>query len=203
MRKGRGFFVRIAECILQSFLALVMLGALLTAPVVLSAAILSRCETAVPLAAMRHVKCYTRAGAIEVRNANGIGQAVVYKAEDKPFLIVGPYRFNGVSETYRDFFFVNRRQVVCTAIDKGGAAWLQFFRWLFILDDLSDYRDLVRAPFWDELKNPGASVRFDDRKRCHIYTLRCEDPDGPVRFAIPDDYFTPDMIGAPNATLEF
>jgi hypothetical protein len=203
MKKAWGYFVRISECVLQSFLALVMISALLTTPVMLLTAILPQCETVVPLVAMRHVKCYTRVGAIEIKSANGIGQAAVYKAENKPFLIVGPYRFTDADETYRDFFFVNRKQVICTAIDKDGSAWLQFFRWLFILDDLSDYWNLVRAPFWDELKNPGASVRFDDRERCYIYTLRCKAPDGPVYFAIPDEFFTPDMLDAPNATLKF
>ena len=203
MKKIRGKFVRIAECALQSVMALVMIAALLTPAVILLAAMISRSEIAVLIVAVRHVKCYTKVGTVEVKCADGIKNIAVYKAENKPFLIVGPYRFTDDTESYRDFFFVNRRQVICTAIDKGGDIWLQFFCWLLIVDDLSDYWNLVRAPFWDELKRAGASVRFDERERRRIYTVRTEDPDGPVHFAIPDELLTPDMLGAPNATLKF
>ena len=46
----------------------------------------------------------------------------VYKAENKPFLIVGPCLFHE-GEDYEDFFFVNRTQVIRTATDKGGDMW--------------------------------------------------------------------------------
>ena len=46
----------------------------------------------------------------------------VYKAEHKPFLIVGPCLFHE-GEDYEDFFFVNKTQVVRTATDKGGDMW--------------------------------------------------------------------------------
>ena len=44
----------------------------------------------------------------------------IYKAGDKPFLLVGPYTF---SQDCRDFFFVNKKQVIRTATDKGGGAF--------------------------------------------------------------------------------
>ena len=49
----------------------------------------------------------------------------IYKAGNKPFLLIGPYTF---SPDCRDFFFVNKKQVIRTATDKGGEAFFQFLQ---------------------------------------------------------------------------
>ena len=80
----------------------------------------------------------------------------IYKADNKPFLLVGPYTF---SPDCRDFFFVNKKQLIRTATDKGGEAFFQLASWLFVIDDMSgSYQKRVRAPWWDELKNKNASA---------------------------------------------
>lgn len=68
----------------------------------------------------------------------------IYKADNKPFLLVGPYTF---SPDYRDFFFVNKKQLIRTATDKGGGAFFQLALWLFVIDDMSGSdQHRVRAP---------------------------------------------------------
>ena len=105
----------------------------------------------------------------------------IYKACNKPFLLVGPYTF---SPDCRDFFFVNKKQLIRTATDKGGGAFFQFASWLFVIDDMSgSYQKRVRAPWWDELKNKNASaVQKNDQ---YIYTLFLEDEKKYVTFSIP------------------
>ena len=105
----------------------------------------------------------------------------IYKADNKPFLLVGPYTF---SPDCRDFFFVNKKQLIRTATDKGGEAFFQFASWLFVIDDMSGtYQNRIRAPWWDELKNKNASaVQKNDQ---YIYTLFLEDEKKYVTFSIP------------------
>jgi len=129
----------------------------------------------------------------------------VYKAADKPFLIVGPYPICWESETGEvdeDFYFANRRQLIRTATDKGGDIWCRTFVWLHMLDDLSDC-EILRAPWWDELKIGKSSVRHDDRRGLMIYSFWVEDDTVPAELTIPGKFFTPDMDNAPNRTLEF
>ena len=72
-------------------------------------------------------------------DAKGYPRSIaVYKAEHKPFLIVGPCLFHEEGEDCEDFFFVNKTQVVRTATDKGGDMWGRTFGRLHIIDDLSD-----------------------------------------------------------------
>ena len=107
----------------------------------------------------------------------------IYKADNKPFLLVGPYTF---SPDCRDFFFVNKKQLIRTATDKGGGAFSQFASWLFVIDDMSGtYQNRVRAPWWDELKNKNSSaVQKNDQ---YIYTLFLEDEKKCVTFSIPEN----------------
>ena len=122
----------------------------------------------------------------------------VYKAEHKPFLIVGPCRFHE-GEEYEDFIFVNQTQVVRTATDKGGDMWCRTFGRLHIMDDLSDC-EVLRAPLWDELKYAGSSVRYDDATDSYVYSFRIENDAVPAKLTIPAKFFTPDMLDAPNRT---
>ena len=109
------------------------------------------------------------------------GQQCIYKASNKPFLLVGPYTF---SPDCRDFFFVNKKQLIRTATDKGGGAFFQFASWLFVIDDMSGtYQNRVRAPWWDELKNKNASAV--QKRDQYIYTLFLEDEKKYVTFSIP------------------
>ena len=69
----------------------------------------------------------------------------IYKAANKPFLIIGPCRFHE-GEEYEDFFFVNKTQVIRTTTDKGGDLWYRTFNWLHIIDDLSAQTSYIPMP---------------------------------------------------------
>ena len=134
-------------------------------------------------------------------DAKGYPRSIaVYKAEHKPFLIVGPCLFHEGGD-YEDFFFVNQTQVVRTATDKGGDMWCRTFGRLHIMDDLSDC-EVLRAPLWDELKFEGSSVRYDDATDSYVYSFRIENDTLPAKLTIPAKFFTPDMLAAPNRTLK-
>ena len=120
----------------------------------------------------------------------------VYKAANKPFLIVGPCLFHE-GEKYEDFFFVNKTQVVRTATDKGGDMWGRTFGRLHIMDDLSDC-EALRAPCWSDLKNGGSSIRYDDATDSYVYSLTIETNTLPATLTIPAKFLTPDMDTAPN-----
>lgn len=124
----------------------------------------------------------------------------IYKAENKPFLIVGPCLFHE-GEDYEDFFFVNRTQVIRTATDKGGDMWGRTFNRLHIMDDLSD-GEILRAPWWYELKHEGSSVRYDDATDSYVFSFSIEKHMIPATLTIPEKFFTPDMDNAPNRTLK-
>ena len=122
----------------------------------------------------------------------------IYKAENKPFLIVGPCLFHEGGD-YEDFFFVSKTQVIRTATDKGGDMWCRTFNRLHIMDDLSDC-EILRAPLWDELKYEGSSVWYDDATASYVYSFRIENDAVPAKLTIPAKFFTPDMFVAPNRT---
>ena len=66
---------------------------------------------------------YRKAGETVMTTEGGKSETLaVYKAKNKPFLIVGPCLFHG-DKDYEDFFFVNRDQVMRMATDKGGDMW--------------------------------------------------------------------------------
>ena len=124
----------------------------------------------------------------------------IYKAQNKPFLIVGPCLFHEGGD-YEDFFFVNQTQVVRTATDKGGDMWCRSFGRLHIMDDLSDC-EVLRAPLWDELKFEGSSVRYDDATDSYVYSFTIDSHAIPATLTLPAKFFTPDMDTAPNRTLK-
>ena len=139
---------------------------------------------------------YSKCGSIEFLSAEEkfSGRAekqnvYAYAAKNKPFLLIGPYTF---SPGDRDFFFVNTKQVIRAATDKGGGAFCQLGPWLFVIDDMSgSVQNRVRAPYWDELENKKASVvKKGDR---YIYTLFLDDVKKSVTFAVPEKLFAPDM----------
>ena len=161
-------------------------------PLVILLALFAPEATILALFGYRYSKC----GSIEVLSAEeqlavkAEKQNVhVYEAKNKPFLLIGPYTF---SPGDRDFFFVNTKQVIRTATDKGGGAFCQLGPWLFVIDDMSgSVQNRVRAPSWDELKNKKASVvKKGDR---YVYTLFLEDVKKHVTFAVPEKLFSPDM----------
>ncbi len=119
----------------------------------------------------------------------------IYKAQDKPFILVGPYTF---SPGDQDFFFVNKNQVIRTATDKGGGEFFQLASWLFVIDDMSGpLQNRIRAPWWDELKSKKASVKKENDR--YIYTLFLEDVKKFATFAIPERVFSPDMTATNTA----
>ena len=139
---------------------------------------------------------YGKCGSIEILSAEEKVAAktekqnvYVHEAKNKPFLLIGPYTF---SPGDRDFFFVNKKQVIRTGTDKGGGAFCRLGPWLFVIDDMSgSVQNRVRAPYWDELENKNASVeKKGDR---YIYTLFLEDVKKFVTFAVPEKLFSPDM----------
>lgn len=142
---------------------------------------------------------YHKAGEIILTIAEKNETIAIYKAEDKPFLILGPHRFDE-GEIYEDFFFVNQDQVIRTATDKGGDTWFLLFNRLFVLDDMSDCERL-RAPYWDDLKvDKNSSVRYDKSMDSYVYSFKINNLTVPVSFSIPAKFLTPDMLDAPNDT---
>ena len=119
----------------------------------------------------------------------------VYKAGNKPYLLIGPYHFD---RDNHDFFFVSKTEVIRTSTTQGGSCWVRFFGLLFIFDDLSHW-DCVRLPYWDDLENDkNSSVKSENGKR--VFRFRMKHPDRSVEFAIPEKLFTPDMDTAYNFT---
>ena len=123
----------------------------------------------------------------------------VYKAENKPFLLVGPYLFRDSEEEYEDFFFVNKTQVIRTSTDKGGDMWYRVSNCLYVMDDLSNC-ECLRAPFWDELKcDKDSSVGYDGATDSFVYAFKNNDDIIQTQLTIPAKHFMP--VDAPNRTL--
>ena len=121
----------------------------------------------------------------------------VYKAAGKPFLLVGPYRFGD----YEDFFFINKTQVVTTAVDKGGDAWFRIGKYLFVLDDLNHW-DVLRMPWRDYMSTPAAKSEYDTSSKNRIYIFPLDPSNSTARLEINGKFFTDDMLDAYNVTIE-
>ena len=63
---------------------------------------------------------YRKVGEASLETNDYSCMIAVFKAENKPFLLVGPCLFRDSEEEYEDFFFVNKTQVIRTSTDKGG-----------------------------------------------------------------------------------
>ena len=119
----------------------------------------------------------------------------VYKAAGKPFLLVGPYRFGD----YEDFFFINKTQVVTTAVDKGGDAWFRIGKSLFVLDDLNHW-DTLRMPWKDLMSDPAARGDYDMSTHNRTYLFKLDRSSLAVRLEIAEKLFSDDMVAAYNVT---
>ncbi len=141
---------------------------------------------------------YRKAGETTLHIAGKDEILSIYKAPNKPFLILGPYRFD---EDYYDFFFVAKDAVIRTATDKGGDTWVRIGNRLFLLDDLTT-ADRLRAPYWNDIRSDkGGSIEFDPSSECYLFTFKLNSRDpAPVSFAIPERLFTPDM--PPSNTVD-
>ncbi|MDD4817129.1 MAG: hypothetical protein PHI85_04070 [Victivallaceae bacterium] len=127
---------------------------------------------------------YRKAGETCLKRDGKNETLTIYKANNKPFLIIGPCFFNE-GERYEDFFFVNKKQVISTATDKGGDTWTRLFNRLFLWDDMSNC-ERVRAPYWDDLKcDKDSSVVFDKTTDEYIYSFKINSVTVPVSFSIP------------------
>ena len=111
----------------------------------------------------------------------------IYQASKKPYVLVGPYTF---FPGHRDFFFVNKNQVIRTATDKGGGDFFQLASWLFVIDDMSgsDY-NRVRTSWWDELQDKASSV--EKKNGQYVYTIYLKDAEKSVTFAVPERILDP------------
>ena len=139
--------------------------------------------------------CYVRQMEAEMLVNGNMETVSVYKADNKPYLLLGPYRF---ARDNHDFFFVNKTEVIRTSTTQGGSCWVRFWGFLFIFDDLSHW-DCVRLPYWDDLEgDKNSSVKSEKGKR--VFRFRMKHPDRSVEFAIPEKFFTPDMDTAYNFT---
>ena len=142
---------------------------------------------------------YRKVGETALTIGGKTENAAIYKAAGKPFLLIGPYRFD---EDYYDFFFVNQNQVIRTVTDKGGDAWFRFGWLLFMFDDMTS-QDRVRMPYWDDLEcDENSSVRYDDATASRVYSFKIRNATVPVTFAIPEKFLTQDMLDAPNDTRQ-
>ena len=121
----------------------------------------------------------------------------IYKAKNKPFLIVGPCWFHENQNFWKDFFFVNPNRVIRTNVDQDGDIWVRLPWLLFIDDDLTS-SDCVRTPYWDELERKGASVRYDEATSSYVYRFWINEPKQSVSFAIPKKLFPEDLLEAPR-----
>ena len=121
----------------------------------------------------------------------------VYKAAGKPFLLVGPYCFGD----YEDFFFVNKKQLVTTAVDKGGDAWFQIGKYLFVLDDLSHW-DVLRMPWHDFMVDPASRSDYDPSTHNRVYLFKFGKIHAVARLELAEKLFTGDMVDSCNATIE-
>lgn len=149
---------------------------------------------------------YRKAGETVMATAGGKPENLaIYKAEHKPFLIVGPCAFHRYDEKYgtkddrADFFFVRPDSVIRSNVDQGGDLWFRIPGLLIIDDDLTS-SDRVRTPSWDDLEHKDASVRYDEATASYVYSLRINEPEQSVSFAIPARLFTRDLLSAPNDT---
>ena len=141
---------------------------------------------------------YRKAGETVMTTEGGKTETfAIYKAKNKPFLIVGPCTFHENQKKWEDFFFVTPNRVIRTNVDQGGDIWVRLPWLLFIDDDLTS-SDCVRTPSWDELKRKGASVRYDKATASYVYSLRINEPKQSVSFAIPKKFFTKDLLEAPQ-----
>ena len=143
---------------------------------------------------------YKKAAKTDVHIGNRTENMAVYKAKRKPFLLIGPVMFE---DDEKDFFFVNKTQVIRTSADKSGEAWVRIFNLLFIMDDLTDYWRQIRAPLWDDVKSdPEGSISYDRNTQKYCYRFHIYSSKTLVRFEIPAVLFSKDMENAPNITLE-
>jgi len=143
---------------------------------------------------------YWKAGDIKVHIGMHTESMAVYKAKNKPFLLIGPVMFK---EDGKDFFFVNKTQVIRSSTEKSGEAWVRIFNLLFIMDDLTDYWRQIRAPLWDDVKSdPEGSISYDRNTQKYCYRFHIYSSKTLVRFEIPAVLFSKDMENAPNITLE-
>ncbi len=123
----------------------------------------------------------------------------IYKAKDKPFLIVGPYWFGENSrEAYRDFFFIRKNGVITSSVDMCGESWAVFLNLLFIASDFSGNVNscITRTDWRFHLPSEKATVRYDPETDMRIYSIRIYYNNTPVVFSIPEKLFTPDMEAA-------
>ena len=144
--------------------------------------------------------CYRGEGEISVRIGEKEEQLSVYRKKGKPFLLIGPGHFGNEDS---DFFFVNREQVIRTATDKGGDAWVRVGNYLFIPDDLSNTMRLLRAPYWDDLKcDEESTVTCDGTAKVYRYSFRINNLTLPVSFSLPAEFLDDEMRSTSNVTRE-
>ena len=134
---------------------------------------------------------YVQVGQARLYQAGKVTCLPVFKAENKPFLLIGPYSFGD----YEDFFFVNTSQLIGTATDKGGDLWCKVGTVLFIFDDLTSH-DSVRMPWHDYLQNKDSSLYYDTSRRVYIYAFKQGNQPEMLKLFIPEKFFTPDMLNA-------
>ena len=102
---------------------------------------------------------------------------------------------------YEDFFFVNKKQVIGTAIDKGGDAWFRIGKYLFILDDLNHW-DVLRITWRDYMSAPAAKSEYDTSGKNRIYIFPLDPSNSMTCLEITEKLFTDDMVDAYNVTNE-
>ncbi len=126
-------------------------------------------------------ECYTSSGKCVVKTENKRVTVDIYTAPGKKFVLLGPYRFDDTTE---DFFFVNRRQVMRSATDKGGDIWFQCGKYLFILDDMSG-KIILRTSRWDMLADEKKScVKYYEESNKYFFFLNDGSTDHPVEFSL-------------------
>ncbi len=120
----------------------------------------------------------------------------VFKAYNKPYLLVGPRKFEYSDSYHWDFFFVNDKQVLVSAADKGGNAFGSCGFCVFMLDDLTSYYGQLRTSIGNLMGRKESSLTYDSEKKEYKYSFSLNYPPEKVHFSIPASFFTPDMLTA-------
>ena len=143
---------------------------------------------------------YHHAGEAAITVSGRPETLAVYKKENKPFVLIH-FRYHRDWKVEEDFFFVNPKQVIGTAMQDGIEEWFCVGPLLWVLDDMSSALWRVRMPYWDHLDQKGASVEYDAAKDEYVYRFLVNSPREPAVLRCPAKFFTPDLLAAPNDTI--
>lgn len=143
---------------------------------------------------LKMAEIYKRVGTVTIHTAGNIRTVNIYKHKNKPFLLVGPYKF---ADGNNDFFFVSKNYVITTVTDKG-SEWTTLGNYLLINDHMTMW-DRLRMPFTYGATRNNDGIKFNVQMNQYDFKFDSGYSDQtPVSFSVPAKHFTVDM---PEAEL--